>query len=371
MSIRIINSARILVFILPFVFIPTVFNPYEFPKFVLFTVSVFLLFSFFLLLLLKHKEGFSFRFDFFSILVLIFGFSVFISDIVGIDPKISLLGSMWRNQGFLTLLTGILLFILIRFFRKPPEEFLDMLVASSFLLSIIAFLRGPLYQGRLIGTLGNPDFLGGYLAMLLPFILFLKGNNKIFSLGKVCLLILVLFTIAQTGSRSALFAAIIVFFIYALSYIKKLNRIQKFSAILIGAFFILATISSYRLLETYRTSIWDNRTLIWTEGIKAFEKRPILGYGQENFELIFPSERHMKVDSAHNIFLEIAVSSGIIGLVLFVSIFAYSLYKASILIRLSLLAFLICASFNPISIAQICLMWFLVGSSDFSSKNFT
>lgn len=115
--------------------------------------------------------------------------------------------------------------------------------------------------------------------------------------------------------------------------------------------------------QANRKSIWDNRSLIWSEGLKAISKRPILGYGQENFELVFPKERHMKVDNAHNIFLETAVSSGIIGLLLFITIIMVAFKKANFTIKMSLLAFLIVSQLNPLSIVEIALFWFLLGMS--------
>jgi ABC-type maltose transport system permease subunit len=60
--------------------------------------------------------------------------------------------------------------------------------------------------------------------------------------------------------------------------------------------------------------------------------------------------------------LEITVSSGLVGLIIFVSIIGYTLLHATFEVRLSLIAFLITAQFNPLSIAQIALFWLLLGN---------
>ena len=39
-----------------------------------------------------------------------------------------------------------------------------------------------------------------------------------------------------------------------------------------------------------RSSIYETRTLIWTIGIDKIVEKPILGIGQENFELILEPE---------------------------------------------------------------------------------
>lgn len=101
-----------LIFSLPFLFLPSVFNPYEWPKYVYFVCGSFLLTIFFIFfspsLSKKHKI------DGLTILVLSFLFLVFIADILGIDPRVSILGSKFRYQGFLTLASGIFIFLIAR-----------------------------------------------------------------------------------------------------------------------------------------------------------------------------------------------------------------------------------------------------------------
>jgi O-antigen ligase len=113
----------------------------------------------------------------------------------------------------------------------------------------------------------------------------------------------------------------------------------------------------------YRYSQWDNRFIIWNAGINSVIQKPILGVGQENFELIFPKNMHFRVDNAHNLFLETAVSSGLIGLFLYLLIICNSLKLAEFKIKLAIIAFLITGFFNPLNIVSIILFWILVGFS--------
>ena len=124
---------------------------------------------------------------------------------------------------------------------------------------------------------------------------------------------------------------------------------------MILAFIIVQTLISQRI------SVWDNRGLIWVEGLKAIFSRPVLGYGQENFELIYPAYRHIKIDNAHNLFIETAVSSGFLGLFLLIMVLLYGIKAASFPVKLSLSAFILSGFFNPLSIAQIAFFWFLLG----------
>lgn len=356
-----------LVIFLPLVYFPLVFNPYEFPKFVVFLTIVEAIIIFSSIDILQ-KKSLNVRFDWLTILVIAFGLVIFISDILGIDPKISFLGSTYRHQGFVTFLSGITLFLFARsILHVKPEDYGKAVVLSAFLVSLFAMWQWinyfifhnfamPTYQGRVVGTLGNPNFLGGYLAMTLPFIFL----GKPWLLLRILSAALVIFIIFISQSRAAIIAALVILFLSFL-YTARLKW-RKALWLIVFMMVFVSSIYPFGLLQLKRDSIWDNRGFIWQEGIQAVVKRPILGYGQENFELVFPSERQMKVDNAHNIFLETAVSSGIIGLLLFLGIIAAALYKANVIVKLSLLAFLMVAQFNPLSIAQISLFWLLVGS---------
>jgi O-antigen ligase len=103
--------------------------------------------------------------------------------------------------------------------------------------------------------------------------------------------------------------------------------------------------------------------LIATVGLQALAKSPILGFGQENFEIAIESWKMHTVDNAHNIFLETAVASGIVGLLIFLAIIFVAFRNANFTIRMALLAFLIVAQFNPLSITEIMLFWFLLAIS--------
>lgn len=361
---------------LPLIFFPPVFNSYEFPKFIVFVAGVELLM---IILLLKtsmrKNKAIPLRFDRLTMFVLAFGVVSLIADIFGVDPKVSLVGSQWRYQGFITLATCINLFFLIGLVKNNiqfKKLLYPTLFVSTFALCLFALYQGissylfhdpriPLYQGRIVGTMGNPNFLGGYVAMMLPFVLFWKKQN--FFIGKVVLTILMFATILLSDSRSGLIAAGFVT-IYALFHYNNTYYRSVFITLLfVGLIVVIGTFWQTSSLFT-RDSPWDNRSIIWGEGIAAVSKRPMLGYGQENFELVFPGERNTKVDNAHNIFLETAVSSGIVGLILFLGILVLAFRQASPTIRLSLLAFLIVAEFNPLSIAQIALFWVLLGMTN-------
>lgn len=356
-SVKIEFLISLFLLISPFLVFSGITNPHEFPKF-LFAAIVAQCLAF---LLLIQKSNF--ELSLLSKLILVFVAISFFSDILGLDPKISLLGSPFRHQGFLLLFAGFI-FYLASTRIKNSKSFENSLMISSFLLCLITFFQFiwllthhsiPTYNGRVVATLGNPDFLGAYIAMILPFILFANFKQ---SFVKPLLSFIMILSILITQSRSALLAAgfVLIAFVFSKLQAKKAKII--FSSIIL--LIVLILVANKNFLST-RTSIWDTRGLIWSHGVKAVIDKPLLGVGQENFELVFPKALNFKVDNAHNIFLEIGVSSGIIGLILFALIVLTAIKQADLKIKLAIAAFLITAFFNPSFVSSIILFWILIG----------
>lgn len=359
--------------ILPFLYIPGLYNPFEFPKFLL-TITVVYLLTLVRLSSLKVSDIMFIKDTTVFYLIIAFICTLLFADIFGLDPIYSLKGSLYRHQGFLLTLSTTLLFFLIYTLPKPEKKMLlhhvlHILPVQLFILTILSIWQAilffffhnyqiPVLMGRIVATFGNPNFLAGYIVVVLPVALYSISQNKKFPKRfhffiQFLLIVFSTITMLITDSKSALLALMGIGFITLFSFYRTTSTRLFLILIII--------ISSYWILVSSRYSLWDNRLIIWEEAVKAVASRPLLGYGQENFDLIFPKERHIHIDNAHNIFLETALSSGVIGLGIFVSILYTALKKASFPIKLSLIAFLITAQFNPLSIPQIVLFWILLG----------
>lgn len=400
-----------MVLALPLLFIPNIFSPYEFPKFIFFAVTVELLAIFFALywFFSKNKEGIFPKMDIGVLFVLSFGVINLISDLFGINPINSIFGNNFRHQGLITLLSGIVVFLSLRsplLFKKMLPVFRKTVLASAFLISLFAIWQIiqinifhnyniATYNGRIVGTLGNPNFLGGYLVMLLPFVIWYP--QKINKLLRLVIIFAIILTIFYTNSTASFIAVAVLLTIYFFRVFLSI-KIPLPKTIIVLVLILLFWIGSKnitsdqsfilknekRCFENWpntfplkfitdirktsniffkRDSPCDSRFLIWTTGLNALSQRPILGFGQENFESLMPKGKMYIVDNAHNIFLETAISSGIVGLLFYLLILAYSLRKSSFDIKMSLIAFIIIGQFNPLSIAQISLFWVLLGLS--------
>lgn len=359
--------------ILPVIFFPKVFNSYELPKLIFLGISILMLGTVVLFREVSIKN-LRIRLNRIDTLVIIFLVILFASDIFGVSVKNSFLGSSYRLQGFLTYLIFGYGYMIVRILSMQGKvKIYNVLFVQLALLSILLIAQYflvstlgesiSLFQNRYHGTFGNPNFAGGYMAMLFAYILFAKGNTHKVYWFKPLVILLCGIAIILTDSRSAILAVVISIVLYYFNIIKKIQgwiRIAFVIAICAISFsFIFLTIDQ-SLLEK-RSSEWENRSIIWKEGMQLFSKRPILGYGQENVQIIFPANLHFSVDNMHNIFLEYAVSSGIVGLVLFVILSLLSFIKSDRARKMLFLSFFVTAFFNPLSIAQLFLFWVFLG----------
>lgn len=111
------------------------------------------------------------------------GLSFFISSLFSLEPNQSFWGSFFRQQGFYNFFHYLLFFVLlilnIREF-KQVKRLIIAVIASASLVSLYGlaqyFSLDPFYwtesyltTGRIFSTLGQPNFFGHYLILVLPF----------------------------------------------------------------------------------------------------------------------------------------------------------------------------------------------------------
>lgn len=386
----------------PFISIHGYLSPYELPKFI-FALVVAQIVT--LLFFIKFSK---FELNLLNKLIFIYLIIVLTANLFGLDPRTSLIGSVWRYQGFLLLISGIILYFASRYYAN--KKYIELsIILSGFILSVVTIMEYsllnygyyfPTYNSRLVVTMGNPNFLAGYIAIIIPFILY----SKLLSKYKYPITIFCVAAVFITQSRSAILATLVIISIYFFQRLPNIN-IKTITAIGAGVIgFILffkvlfsmysTPVENYKLeeyergsyclymlpqnkignfirlfYETHpqflkRTSLCENRLIIWTEGLKTITNKPLLGYGQENFALVFPKKLEFNVDNSHNFFLETLISSGIIGLISFISILFLGFKKTIFKYKAFLISFLIISFFNPLFISGIILFWITLGLSN-------
>lgn len=266
-----------------------------------------------------------------------------VSSLLGPRPVTSLLGQLYRYQGWLTQVSYITFVLALIPTYASPTRWISW---GGLALSVVALLEYvTLHPGRVTGPLGNPNFTGGYLALSLAF-----QTHPLAHL-------LTLIALVTTGSRSAILAASLVIFLKIYARLK--NTATRLTVALL---FIVPLVVT---LPRRAPSSFDTRPEIWQRGIVGALTRPILGWGLENYELAFRSTliasdfdlKNIRVDKAHNELLEILVATGTIGLGLYLVLLARMAKKATTRgvgdpYFLSFCAFLILSSLNILSLSE-------------------
>jgi len=328
--------------VLPILYWPNLPQPLELYKTLIFICLNFAYFGYMMANNLIDKDIFMNKIFYLSVLLLVV--QIF-SSMMGGRFVISFWGLPYRYYGILTIVGGIIFAINLANSKNIYIKYIKYGALFSSLIFIVQLTTNTVVI--------TPNFVGGYLTMCLPF------------LQNIFLYILVLFAVLLTGSRGAIIACAVISILLLFTFLKN----KKYIFII-----LLATIPIiYFVYPQKAISHFDNRINIWQKGIEAGFKRPLIGYGVENFEIAFGGVlkqndfdlKNIRVDRAHNEILEIFVNSGIVGLILYL----YTLYlviikvKSNKLIFITLVGYLIISNLNVMSINEYIFYYLIIGLS--------
>jgi O-antigen ligase/tetratricopeptide (TPR) repeat protein len=292
--------------------------------------------------------------------------SYFVSTLLGVLPSGSWWGSYARGQGTYSLLGYFVIFAITVFTlrdREQIERILITIVLTSIPIVIYGFAQklklDPVswdmdFSMRIASTLGNPIFLGSYLIMVMPIIVYLLlVSHSIYQrLFYLILLLSQFLCLILTQSRGPLLGLIIGMFLFTvlggLAFRKKVIVWSSFTIVaLVIVFFIVLGMPNSplegikprigrlgRMFEA-REGAAQVRLLIWQGIIKMVKSdytRAIIGYGPENMfipyhkysptELVISENRIAFPDRAHNEFFDTLITNGISGTFVYLLLFA-------------------------------------------------
>jgi len=291
---------------------------------------------------------------------------VTLATIFGVNPYKSFWSNYERMEGLVTYFHLFAYFLVLAHVLKKKDWniLFNLFIIASVYENSYAFLQkmGILAspQGgtnRADGTIGNPTYLAAYIVFILGFCLLLWLESKsrwqkyFYGIMAVWSLITVYFT-ATRGATLGLLGGIIIFGILYLILKHPENpkevlvkRIMMFSflAVLVisfGFWFfrekpfingnpILSRLTSVSFSERTITS----RFTIWGMSIEGFKERPLLGWGPENYGLVFAKYYKPELyrqepwfDRSHNIIFDWLINAGILGLLGYLSILITAIY---------------------------------------------
>lgn len=361
----------------PFVVFFEVFYPYTVPKALWVQTLNWIMFSIYLCGIILNKElyvRYKPKLNFIFYLYVIYILLYILSSIFGDNFNFSIFGEFQRMKGlYWHLHTLIFLFILSacsninKFFYNLFSFifFTGFIFATFYILEYykIFYFEMPGYSDptRAVFTTGNPGFAGFYM-MLIFFIGFglFKVNyvnipfsllrlNQIKYLHKFYMyyfyvsitMFLLLYAIILTASRSVipglLFGIIMYVFLLFFSFRNQISQRNLIKIICVIILIFISIVLLFLVTGIIDTSmdrfvyIFNNQRESGDMGlssrlsnvnvsIKAFFERPLLGYGMNNYiipynKFVIPSQiTTWEMDNAHNIFLNILSTGGILTL---------------------------------------------------------
>jgi len=216
-------------------------------------------------------------------------------------------------------------------FEKTLKYIVVFLFISSFIGVYYHITILSTWERKASSILSGIQFghIGASLSILSLFIFFDKGKSFDYfkKISTLALFLLGLYVINLSGTRSALIALVIVslliFYIMWKPYLKeRIFIIKKYSLIffpiiIIGIIFIdIPKVYSFISERIHDISSINLRLELYKEAINQFLSYPIFG---SDFILF-----HEKGSYPHNIFLEVLMSMGLIGITIFTIIIIYS-----------------------------------------------
>ncbi len=295
---------------------------------------------------------------------LAFTISFFIATLTSFNTYQSFWGTLERMGGWWTFLHYFVFFVILTSIFRSKEQWFTLInitILSGVLSALygfgqktsIDFFIGSGNRARIFGTIGNPALFAGYqlLALFLALMMFIKegtmSRKRWYLIAATMMIIATLMTVVR-GSLLALGVGLLLF---AWLWLRETNS-QMAKRSLVGlitaaaafiAFAILFKDSSLvenssflrRLTEfslksfTVQTRFWAWQVGLqgWQESIRTI----LLGWGPENFNYPFAKYFNPQFfrglgsetlfDRAHNMFVEVLVTMGVIGLIAYLSVF--------------------------------------------------
>jgi O-antigen ligase len=348
----------------PFIISGSMLFPFITGKNFAFRIIVEIIFALWLFLAIRDKE-YRPKKSWILGAIWIFVAVIALADVFGENPLKSIWSNFERMEGLLSLVHFALYFtVLTSVFhtQKLWDWFWATWVGSAIIMCVYALfqLGGviTINQGgvRVDGTFGNAIYLAVFLVFTIFFstFLFLRSKNKKnhlwYFVPVVLLQSFVLYHTATRGAVLGLLGGIIVTVVLTVLFDKASTdkKLRKTSlAVLAGVallglgFFAIRNTSFVKtspvLARFASLSISEVKTqgryFIWPMAIKGSLERPVLGWGQENFNYIFNKDydprmynQELWFDRAHSAPLDWLVAGGILGFVSYLSLFFFALW---------------------------------------------
>jgi len=299
-----------------------------------------------------------------------------------IQLDLSIHGDIFREEGIYTIFSYIALTFIFAHAVETKQQIsalLKGLFITASLIALYAIIQYsgfnptqhfiPLFRGienRPGSTIGNPNFLGKFLVLILPIciVYYFTANKRRVKYLFLTGCILLFSALIITFTRASWFSFACSFFLLFIMLRKKLAWSRQKELIFIAGIFIVvamlweslslvkksttrgtsiptATEKIARILDPNKSDV-AGRLYLWNMAIALIRAHPILGYGPDTHAIAmdrFNLEYARKfkysgiIDRAHNNYLDMAIGQGLLGLstyLLIISTFLIWLVKTMV-----------------------------------------
>lgn len=325
----------------------------------------------------------------------------------------AIIGVPGRWEGLLTITLYMFLFITARLYLVPDEGLFKIILVTAIIVSIYGILQtmnfDPFprdvlrenWSKRAFSTMGNPNFLGSYIVLIIPTsIYFYIINKNITGLTAYAILFYCLLSTGTRGAWLGTIASIMAFAAIHYMYFRySKGEFTRYIILIVITMLLLALYNFYtegafidRFLSIKRDAdefltngdradySGANRGFIWKRVAELIKKRPLTGYGIENLGEAFKKyytkdmielwNEVRYLDKAHNEYLHIAVTSGIPSLLVYLTfisqiilkgLFRLKNCKTALLILSSVIGYMTAAFFNISVVSVAYVYWIFLG----------
>jgi O-antigen ligase len=342
-----------------------------------------------------------------------------LATLVAVKPMLSLWGPPDNPQGLVTTLCTVAFFLLLAAGLRTQAQF-ERMVTALVLGSVPVVVYGlsqfasldPLpwitdSVSPVLSTMGRSNFLGAYLAMVIPFTLLRIADERtdrrqaryglVLALQVLCLWL----TLARAAWLAFLAGALLFLGLLA----QRRHSRTLASLVIVVALLGLALYAAMNVtalprwgrptIETHsgsgmpfadlRAASVNARLTIWKTTLGLVRERWLLGYGPEQFPAVFaahyPPELtrfegpQVMVDDPHNLFLDQLMAAGVVGLAALFGVLS-GFYRMAVAawrrcrdrydenalaaLMAAATAFLVQAQFNPDVIVLSVLFWLML-----------
>lgn len=193
--------------------------------------------------------------------------------------------------------------------------------------------------GRILGAFGNPNAYGNYLVLniIIMTALALANENRWTQRYQIAALLIMLLALLLTLSRGAWISLFVSLFVFFMFFEEGRGKVILILFSLVTVLFTITYFTERLLtLTDINSSTIGARLVIWDQAIESIYNNPLIGVGMGQFSASAVPFDSKTFNVAFNVFLQVAVTTGLLGL-LFFSWMLISYFRELLLIKKLLL----------------------------------